>query len=107
MSESEVHLNLILEMIEKIEKDSNKSLNDDLIWDAMLMRFQVVGESVARLPDKTKNKHREVNWRKFYSFRNLISHKYSGVPSDVVANLIQEVPILKKAVNKIKSEVGK
>lgn len=105
MSDSEVHINLILEMINKIEKDSNKSLSDELVWDAMLMRFQVIGESVAKLPEKSKQKHQEVNWRKFYSFRNSISHEYSRVPQDVVANLINEVGVLKKAINKVKGEL--
>lgn len=105
MSESEVHLNLILEMISKIEKDSNKSLSDELVWDAMLMRFQVIGESVAKLPEKAIQKHQEVNWRKFYSFRNSISHEYSRVPQVVVANLINELPNLKKAITKIKGEL--
>ena len=107
MLQSEVNLNLILEMILKIEKDSGKSLYDDTVWDAMLMRFQVIGESVSKLQEDVKKKHQEVNWRKFYSFRNSISHEYASVPHVVVADLIREVPSLKRAVLKIKSEVKK
>jgi uncharacterized protein with HEPN domain len=105
MSHYDVYINLILEMISKIEKDSEKSLDDDTVWDATLMRFQVIGESVDKLPDDIKKKHQEVNWRKFYKFRNSISHEYAEVPQTIILNLMREIPNLKKAVQQITREI--
>lgn len=105
MSEYEVYVNLILEMINKIEKSLKKSVIDEDVWDAILMRFQVIGESVNALPRKSLEKHSEINWRKFYSFRNDISHEYMKIPQTVVMNLVNELPNLKKAINKIKGEL--
>jgi len=105
MSKYNLNLNLIKEMICRIEGDSNKSLEDKTVWDAMLMRFQVIGENIDKLPRDITRKHSQVNWKKFYSFRNLISHFYNDVPVDVIINLIRELPALKKAITKIKSEL--
>ena len=105
MSRYDINLNLIEEMIERILRDSNKSLEDNLVWDAMLMRFQVLGENIEKLPKEVIEEHGEVNWKKFCSLRNLISHEYSGVYVDVLAKLIDQLPELKKAVKKIRGEL--
>lgn len=105
MSQYEVYINLILEMIGKIERDSGESLNDETVWDATLMRFQVIGESIDKLPENMKSKHQEVNWRKFYKFRNSISHEYAEVPQTIIVNLMNELPNLKRAIVQIAKEL--
>ena len=105
MSKYDLNLNLIKEMIERIESDLNKPLEDKTVWDAMLMRFQVIGESIQRLPEEIREKYGEVNWKKFYSLRNLISHTYSGVYTEVLSKLIDQLPELKKTIKKIRSEL--
>ena len=57
------------------------------------------------IPESKKKKHTEINWRKFYGFRNSISHEYATVPQIVVMSLINELPNLKKAIIKIKGEL--
>lgn len=105
MSKYNLNLNLIKEMIERIEADSNKSLDDKTVWDAMLMRFQVIGENVDKLPREVLRKHGEVNWKKFYAHRNTISHTYNYVLIDVISKLIDELPSLKKAIAKVRREL--
>ena len=105
MSRYNLNLNLINDMIERIEKDLNKSLEDKTVWDAMLMRFQVIGENIDKLPSETMKKHQEINWKKFYVCRNLISHAYNGVPIEVVMELIKELPVLKEVIVKIRREL--
>lgn len=105
MSRYDLNLNLIKEMSERVEIDSNKSLEDKTVWDAMLMRFQVIGENIDKLPRDSLKKHNEINWKKFYTFRNLISHSYNDVLQEVVMELIKELPVLKKTMTKIRSEL--
>jgi len=105
MSNYDLYLDLILELIEKIEKSLRKPLNDDDTWDAILMRLQVIGESIKNLPKDSLKRHSEINWEKFYSFRNDISHKYIQIPETIVRSLINELPAIKKAVTKIKGEL--
>jgi len=105
MSKYDLNLNMIKEMIERAESDLNKSLEDKTVWDAMLMRFQVIGENIDKLPLDVKKKHSEVNWKKFYSYRNTISHSYNNVLIEVIMEMINELPILKRAISKIKREL--
>jgi uncharacterized protein with HEPN domain len=105
MSKYNLNLNLIRDMIKRIESDSNKSLEDKTVWDAMLMRFQVIGENIDKLPREILKKHGEINWKKFYACRNLISHVYNDVPIEVIMELITELSVLKKVIGKIRGEL--
>jgi len=105
MSKYDLNLNLIEESIKRIEADSNKSLEDETVWDAMLMRFRVIGENIDKLPREVTQKHEEINWRKFYSYRNTISHSYNKVLMEVIVDLMKELPILKRTIVKMRSEL--
>ena len=105
MSRYDLNLNLIKEMIKRVEKDSNKSLEDKTVWDAMLMRFQVIGENIDKLPKEALKKHGEINWRKFYAFRNKVSHAYDDILVEVIMELIKEIPTLKKVIVKLRREL--
>ena len=108
MSRYELYLNLIIEMCEKLEKTSLNNLKDETVWDATLMRFQVIGENVKKIPLKLKNKYPKINWREFEWFRNQISHNYRTVLIKVIQDLIEENVIpLKNTVKKIKKEILK
>ena len=105
MSKYELNLNLIKEIIGRIEADSNKSLEDKTVWDAMLMRFQVIGENIDKLPRQVLKRHGEINWRKYYTFRNIISHTYNDILMEVIMELINELPSLKRVIVKIKGDL--
>lgn len=105
MSRYNLNLNLIKQMIGRIEGDLNKSLGDRTVWDATLMRFQVIGENIDKLPREVRERHKEINWKKFYAYRNLISHSYNEILVEVVMELINELPILKKVIAKMESEL--
>ena len=105
MSKYDLNLNLIRDMIQRVEGDLNKSLEDKTVWDAMLMRFQVIGENIDKLPREITRKHGEINWKKFYAYRNSISHSYNKILTEVIVELINELPALKKAILKIRGEL--
>ena len=104
MSKYELYLNLVREMCERLEKtDINKLTNED-IWDAALMRLQVIGENLKKIPKKLKEKSPEVKWENFEWFRNQVSHEYKIVLREVVKDLIKKIPELKEAIFKMKKE---
>ena len=110
MSEYELYLNVILEMIEKIE-NSIKNLSKEQFlkkeesMDATLMRLQVIGENVKSIPLKIKKTQKEFKWRKFEKLRNFISHKYSQIDEDIIWEIIQKDLIkLKSVIENIKNE---
>jgi len=108
MQEYDLYVNVVLENIVKIEKSFSKLkesefLKDSNLQDATLMRLQVVGENVKKIPSKLKNK--EVNWKKFEKLRNLISHRYDTIDYKLVYNFIKvNLNDLQIAVKKIKDE---
>ena len=64
-----------------------------------------MGENIDKLPREVLKKHNEINWRKYYAFRNSISHTYNDILIEVIADLISELPVLKRAIVKIKREI--
>ena len=99
----EIYINDILSMIERIEKTNLKQLKEVDVWDSTLMRLQVIGESVKKIPKQIKNKHKEISWDYFAGLRNIISHTYTRVLPEMVEDIIKnEIPKLKETILKIK-----
>jgi len=104
MRDYKIYVDDALEMIKRIEKSGNKNLKTQDKWDATLMRLQVIGESVKKIPKEIK-KNYPIKWEKFENLRNFISHSYTRVfPKIVVDIIVNEIPELKKELVKMKNE---
>jgi|SRR3989344_1280119 len=107
MSEYNIYLENIIESIKKIEVSTKYISHDRLkenvdVWDATLMRLQVIGESIKKLPSKIKKRHKEVEWRKLAQLRNIISHDYFVVSPKIVEDIIRnKLPSVKEKINEI------
>lgn len=95
-------LDCILEAIEKIEEYTSEFLNADqlnqnnIVFDATMMNFVVIGEMVSKLSDEFKNSHTEIEWVKITGFRNIAAHDYFGIDAEEVWQIIQnKLPDLK------------
>jgi|TARA_Y100000034_G_scaffold57933_1_gene70698 uncharacterized protein with HEPN domain len=101
-----LYINLILEMIKKIEvscKEKNLLMKDIDLQDATLMRLQVIGENIRKIPSNIKKKNKELKWKKFERLKNLISHRYESINWEIIWNFIEvNLPELKKEVLKLK-----
>lgn len=94
MQESKLYINIIIESIEKIEismKNINYQdfLNNLNLQDATLMRLQVIGENIKKIPFKIKKRNKEINWKKFEKLRNIISHKYDSIDYSIIWSFIE------------------
>lgn len=75
---------------------------DQKVFDAVLMNFIVIGESVSKISSDLKNQFYSVEWNKIKSFRNIVAHNYFGVDADEVWQIIgSDISILKKSVEEI------
>jgi len=95
-------IHLMLETLEKIfayTSDMKNDIdfeNDKESFDATLMNFIVLGESITKLSDDFKNKYNHIDWRKIYAFRNVLAHDYFGILPEEVWEIIQRhLPKLK------------
>ena len=93
-------------MIKKIEvscKEKNLLMKDIDLQDATLMRLQVIGENIRKIPSNIKKKNKELKWKKFERLKNLISHRYESINWEIIWNFIEvNLPELKKEVLKLK-----
>lgn len=69
--------------------DADALHRDEKTFDAVLMNFIVIGESVKRITDDFKSRHPEIPWSKIKDFRNLVAHDYFGVDAEEVWQIIQ------------------
>ncbi len=110
MPDYKLYINVILESIEKIENSAAKLKKEDFlknleIQDATLMRLQVIGENIKKIPSEAKKRVKEIKWKKFEKLRNIISHRYDAVDYSLIWSFIENnLEELKNAILKINNE---
>lgn len=98
-----VYLAHILECIQKIERftadGKGRFLADELIQDAVLRNFEVIGEAAKRLDDAYRAAHPEIPWRALAGLRDVLIHQYEGVDLERVWAIVErDLPGLKGAI---------
>lgn len=101
-------LDSVLESIDKILiytkgfNNPDQFNNDYQAFDAVMMNFVIIGETVSKVSENLKNQHPEIEWIKIRGFRNIITHDYFGIDAEEVWQIINnDLPDLKKKVIKI------
>lgn len=65
-----------------------------LIFDACVMRLQVIGESIKKIDENTEGmllaRYPEISWRKIIGLRNIISHEYANIDEAVIFAIVQQ-----------------
>lgn len=75
---------------------------DEIIYDAVLMNFIVIGEISNRLSEQLKAKNNHIQWAKIKSFRNIVAHNYFGVDAEEVWLIIADtLPTFEKQITQI------
>lgn len=52
--------------------------------DAVIRRFEIIGEAVRNLSEDYKEKHSDIEWSKAMAMRNILTHGYFGVDLKIV-----------------------
>lgn len=79
--------------------------NEDLPR-AFVRSLEVIGEAVKNIPQEIREKYKEVEWREIITMRNRISHEYFGIDYEIVwQTAIEDIPVLKKQIEKIIKEI--
>ena len=95
-------INDTINKIEKFCKGFNlaKFKQDEKTHDAVIRRFEIIGEAVKNIPARVKNKYKEIPWKEMAGMRNKLVHEYFGVNTEVVWKTIKhDIPDLKKKVD--------
>jgi len=85
----------ILRSIEKIVRFSQgltlKQLKaNELVLDAVIRNFEIIGEAVKNIPKTVKEKYPDVEWKEAAGFRDVLIHDYFGIDIEAVMDTIQK-----------------
>ncbi len=91
-----IRLNLLalLESIDKIREyskdaeDADSFYYDSKSFDATMMQFVVMGESIDRIDEAYTRANDSVPWQKIKDFRNIVAHHYFGIDAEEVWDII-------------------
>ncbi len=107
----EIYLEHILESITLIETYTQGVTEADFILtiqiqDMVIRRLEIIGEAVKRLPTEVKALSPDTPWKKIAGMRDILIHEYFGVDLKLTWEVVKkELPLLKSAIEKIKSQM--
>ncbi len=101
-----VYLARILECIERIQRftvgGEAPFLGEDLIQDAVIRNFEIIGEAAKRVPAEYREAHPAIPWRSLTAFRDVLIHQYEGVSlPEVWRVVVNELPGLHAAIRRV------
>jgi uncharacterized protein with HEPN domain len=108
MSRSDkVYLQDILESLESIltyteNKTEFEFVNDLMLQDAVIRRFEIIGEASSKISENVKNSNPTVQWRLMKEMRNKLIHEYFGISAITIYSTIKlDLPILKEQLQNL------
>lgn len=110
MSKDElIYINDIKDCIEIIltytkGKNENDFLGDLMLQDAVIRRFEIIGEAASKLSAQFIATHPSVPWRLMKAMRNKLIHEYSGVSPSTIYSTVVKDPLLQEQLNKLGSK---
>ena len=110
-------LEYIIEHIDRIKEytiaihdsdDYVKSSEGITLYDATMMRLQALGENLKSIEQKAPDilaKHAEIEWVKIIRLRDIISHHYEKIQTEIVYEIcVDFIPKLERTIKKIIEE---
>ncbi len=90
--------------------DYVNTVQGGILLDATIMRLQALGENLKQIEQKAPEifeKHPEVEWVKIIRFRDVISHHYEKLESEIIYEICTDfIPKLEKVIDKIIMEIN-
>ena len=103
----QIFLGHIIESIELIEEYIAKMTEAEFlknlpIQDAVVRRFEIIGEATKHLPDSLRKEYPTVRWHAVMSMRDRLIHEYFNVMTEVVWDTAKKgLPTFKKQILKM------
>jgi len=97
----------ILEAIKEIESytsgvELSSFMANSMMRFASVKQIEIISEAANYITDETKLRFSEVQWQQITGMRHILVHEYFGVDTHLVWQvIIQDIPELKKAIEKI------
>lgn len=107
MKDPLVFIKYMLESIGLIQSYVKGKSKEDLekniqFQDAIVRRFEILGEAAKNLDENFKQAYSNIEWKKIIGTRDIIVHRYFGVDLETIWLIIEkDLPELKNKLNKI------
>jgi uncharacterized protein with HEPN domain len=91
-------------LIEKYSKNKTQAQfqKDSAKQDAIIRRFEIIGDAVKNLPDSLKSKYPDIPWKKIAGMRDVLIHEYFDVDLVLTWKVVKhELPLIKKKLSEI------
>ena len=105
------HIRDSIEKIEYLARTLHTQDNFEIKWieqDAIIRNLEVIGEAAINISDGMKQSYPDISWKEIRGMRNVVTHQYFGIElSEVWSTVINDIPLLKKQVQKIIEDLEK
>jgi uncharacterized protein with HEPN domain len=82
--------------------NENDFLKNNLIQDAVIRNFEIIGEATKKLNDDFRAKYTEIEWKKIAGMRDKLIHDYIGVDLWAVWAVVENIiPTLHTQIEEI------
>ncbi|MBL7891126.1 MAG: DUF86 domain-containing protein [Bacteroidia bacterium] len=102
MRDDKVYLQDIVESINIIQqhigdKTEFEFSKEVLLQDAVIRRFEIIGEAAMKVSKAFKQSHPEIEWQLMVDMRNKLIHEYFGLSASTIYQTIhKDLPLLKQ-----------
>ena len=77
-------------------------VDSDIIIDAVIRNFEVIGEASKNVPQDIQNEHSHIPWKRMIGLRNIMIHQYSDVDLSIIWKIATEnIPETKPLIEKL------
>lgn len=82
--------------------DEESFYDNDIIQDAVIRQFEIIGEATKRIGIEFRNKYPKIPWKDMAGMRDILIHEYINVDIGILWETIKEdIPKLKKLLENI------
>lgn len=109
----EVYLQDVLESCDFVTADlSSVTLsefsNNRMLQDAVIRRFEIIGEAVKHVPAELRKKYPDATWQDATAFRDVLIHDYPEIVMDEVYHTaLHDLPVFREQIATVLSDLQK
>ena len=65
-------------------------LADSKTFDAVIRNLETTGEAAKNVPQRIRERHPEIDWRRISGFRDVAIHAYPNLDAEIIWDIVQQ-----------------